>query len=32
MKQEYLEKIGEKGQLIVVSGPIGTGKKTIMQG
>ena len=31
MKQEYLEKIGEQGQLIVVSGPIGTGKKTIIQ-
>lgn len=31
MKQEYFEKIGEQGQLIVVSGPIGTGKKTVIR-
>ena len=30
MKKEYLDKIAEYGQLIVISGPSGTGKKTVI--
>nr|WP_296956042.1 guanylate kinase [uncultured Mediterraneibacter sp.] len=31
MKKEYLDKIAEDGQLVVVSGPAGTGKRTVLQ-
>ena len=30
MKKEYLDKIAEYGQLIVVSGPSGVGNKTVL--
>ena len=31
MKKEYLDKIAEYGQLIVVSGPSGVGNKTVLR-
>lgn len=31
IKKEYFDKIAEHGQLIVVSGPAGTGKQTVIQ-